>query len=180
MYPQAASPPNIAGFGGSGAYVPPPGQNQQPFPQPFPPQQQQQQQQQSGFGAPSPSPATQTHGMPQYPQPHNVSNGGSNGQPRNDNRQLAVDEVKVVENIPNNGTPEVTLPPTTEKKKEEKNKRETRMVYGDNEMSPVSTFFYSPFFLFLSCSNQRLTRMCGYCLAGGKEGYATEVRVSSS
>lgn len=139
MYPQAASPPNIAGFGGPGAYVPPPGQNQQSFGQPFPPhQQQQQQQQQSGFGAP-PSPAT--HGMPQYPQSHNTSNG-PNGQPRNENRQLAATGMEEVNRVkvdtPNNGTPEVAPPPTTEKKKEEKPKRETRMVYSDNEISPVS------------------------------------------
>jgi hypothetical protein len=135
MYPQAASPPNIAGFGGSGAYVPPPGQNQQSFAQPY--SSHQQQQQQSGFGALPLSPAT--HGMPQYPQSHNVSNG-PNGQPRNDNRQLAaagMEEVKVKVDTPNNGTPEVAPPPTTEKKKEEKHKRETRMVYSDNEISPV-------------------------------------------
>lgn len=38
---------------------------------------------------------------------------------------------------PDMGTPEVVATPT-EKRKDEKPKRETRMVYGDNEISPVS------------------------------------------
>ncbi|KAI5851418.1 hypothetical protein DFP73DRAFT_154124 [Morchella snyderi] len=122
------------GFGGPGAYVPPPqgpsqqfGQPQQP--QPFSPHQPHSQQQFGGFGA-----TIQHH----QHQPHAQNNGSAMGhQGRNDSSAsltaTGVEGVKMESS--DTSTPNVTVPPT-EKKKDEKPKRETKMVYSDNEISP--------------------------------------------
>lgn len=73
---------------------------------------------------------------------------------------------------PDAGTPEVVAPM---EKKTEKPKRETRMMYGDNEISPVSHTHHSLY----NIRNRELTFDWVRDI-GGKESFATEVRVSSS
>lgn len=130
------APPSApqSGFGGPGAF-PPAGPSQQ-FGQSH------HQGQQFGF---------QGHGMQgqQHPPTHMQQHmhHQQNQQYQNGNQQsgrndstasltaTGVEGVKM--ESPDTGTPEVVATPT-EKKKNEKPKRETRMVYGDNEISPVS------------------------------------------
>lgn len=113
MYPQAGGA--NAGFAGAGGY-PPTGPMQQAYNQP-PYQQQQQQQPQ--------------HGNHNY-QPHST-NGHGHAHGRNGNPTAE-------ENKPTPETMQSSLPDVqpADKKKDgkEKPKRETKMVYADNEISP--------------------------------------------
>ncbi|KAL0638841.1 hypothetical protein Q9L58_002072 [Maublancomyces gigas] len=128
-------------FGGPGTYIPPPSPSQQ-FGQP---QQQQQSfsphnQQGQQFGFPSHG-MQQQFGQPQQQQmqhqqqPQHQYQNGNHG--RNDSSAsltaTGVEGVKM--ESPDAGTPEVVA---SMEKKTEKPKRETRMIYGDNEISPVS------------------------------------------
>lgn len=127
-------------FGGPGTYIPPPSPGQQ-FGQPqqqqsFSPHNQQGQQ----FGFPSHG-MQQQFGQPQQQQmqhqqqPQHQYQNGNHG--RNDSSAsltaTGVEGVKM--ESPDAGTPEIVA---SMEKKTEKPKRETRMIYGDNEISPVS------------------------------------------
>jgi len=114
MYPQAGGA--NAGFAGAGGY-PPAGPMQQSYNQPSYQQQQQQPQ----------------HGNHNY-QPHST-NGHGHAHGRNGNPTTE-------ENKPTPETMQGSIPDVqpAEKKKDgkEKPKRETKMVYADNEISPVN------------------------------------------
>lgn len=130
-------PAHQPAFGGSGAYIPPPSPSQQfgqpQQQQPFSPHHQGQQFGFPGHGMQFGQPQQQMQSQQQ--QQHQYQNGNLSG--RNDSSAsltaTGVEGVKM--ESPDAGTPEVVAPM---EKKTEKPKRETRMVYGDNEISPVS------------------------------------------
>lgn len=91
----------------------------------------------------------QGHGM--QPQHMQMQQAGQyqNGEQRGRNDSTTSLTATGVEGVkmesPDTGTPEVVATPGGEKK--EKAKRETRMVYSDNEISPVSCSLSKPMYL---------------------------------